>query len=100
MISTALDIAQDEEKEICWVDMKVTDINSREVLREIRLEEGTKVKVDPLNPVKMKHRDREGEVVGFNRDEKGFIDRVKVKFDDTKRVGLVDFGDIIEDKQL
>lgn len=93
MIGTSVKTWLDNNNEIAYIDVDVRD--GSEALREIRLKTGTKVKVDPLNPAKKKHRDREGEFVGVSYDEKGHLEAAKIKFDDTKRVGKVEFEDLI-----
>lgn len=83
----------DDNGEIVYIDITIED--KGEILRESILRVGDHVLVDPLNPVVMKHRNRTGVIVGHDRDKIGTVDMIKIKFDDTKRVGKVDMFDLV-----
>lgn len=64
-------------------------------ISKVNLVYGGVYKVVPDNPNKLKHRDREGILMGFKLDDLGNPMSARIKFDDTGRVGYVDVEDLI-----
>ena len=62
--------------------------------RECLLEVGKAYVIQPLNPRKKKHRNRECEIVGFVTDSSGHT-LAKVRFRDNGRIGKVDLSDLV-----
>lgn len=87
----------DDNGEIVFIETVVEQRDGS--FRKVKLKVGDRVKVEPVNPQKLKHRDRTGTIAGYYHDEIGFLQSVKVKFDDTKRVGKVDVPDLVPYKE-
>lgn len=85
----------DKDNKLEGLETKVFDTNTDEILRETQLIIGDHVLIDPLNPTKMKNRDRTGRIVGYYLNDLGNAETVKVKFDDTKRAGKIEPEELI-----
>lgn len=72
----------------------VSRSTSRFSIPDFQVGIGTRIRVKPSNPQKLKHRDRTGEVVSFVLDDIGQVAKVDVRFDDNKRRGKVDISDL------
>ncbi|WP_391558952.1 hypothetical protein [Robertmurraya sp.] len=73
----------------------VTRKDKGKTVSKTELIHGNRYRVEPLNPQKLKHRGRAGVLVGFVEGKLG-PDQVKIKFEDTGRVGQVQLDDLVE----
>lgn len=55
-------------------------------------------KVIPDNPLKLKHRDKVGVLMGFKIDHLNNPVKARIKFDETERIGFVDLVDLLHFK--
>lgn len=63
--------------------------------RSVTIELGRNYMIDPINPLKKKHRGRTCMVIGFMSDSQGTPIDARVKFLDTSRTGRISIRDII-----
>ena len=65
--------------------------------RETPIYIGAKYVCEPLNPLKLKNRGRQGTLIEFCQDEDIGLAQweANIKWDDTKRVGKVDILDLV-----
>ncbi|WP_419884989.1 hypothetical protein [Paenibacillus sp. B-A-8] len=52
----------------------------------------------PDNPLKLKHRDKVGVLMGFKIDHLNNPVKARIKFDETERIGFVDLVDLLHFK--
>ncbi|MHA7582060.1 hypothetical protein ACX12E_16965 [Paenibacillus vandeheii] len=69
-------------------------LHKGELVRKVTLEYGGIYKVVPDNPNKLKHRDKVGMLVGFKVDRLNNPLKVRIKFDETGRIGYVELEDL------
>ena len=77
-------------------EMVVEYIFGRKHHRKVTLRVGHDYIIEPINPIKQRHRGRRCRLLEFvlsERDHKTTI--AKVKFLDTQRAGLVDLDDLV-----
>ncbi|TDL70419.1 hypothetical protein E2R58_15170 [Paenibacillus amylolyticus] len=65
-------------------------LHKGELVRKVTLEYGGIYKVVPINPNKIKHRDKVGMLVGFKVDRLNNPLKARIKFDETGRIGYVE----------
>lgn len=66
---------------------------SEGIVKTTNIVEGMRVKIIPINPKKLRNRDRIGTVTGFT-DQYGEV-RAKVQFDDTKGIGKIEIEELV-----
>ena len=91
---------------VCWVrfddqymagetEITVAASFGRKYQRKVTLRVGHEYIVEPLNPIKRRHRGRRCRLLEFVLSERDYKTTIaRVKFLDTQRVGLVDVDDL------
>lgn len=60
--------------------------------REIPLIPGSRYRIEPLNPKKLKHRGRMCVLIQYDA---AYFDQGQVRWEDTKRIGQVELSDLL-----
>lgn len=95
MLMVECNALKDQNDKLIGLKVKVFDVDKSKLLRKTKLIIGDNVVIDPLEPSKEKNRNRVGRVMGYYFDDLKNVEAVKVKFDDTNRIGKVEIDDLV-----